>query len=101
MNPKSGYRFSEKIMLKQKAKAKRRFNLISFRFSAAQNAAARCAACRFFAGAPGALERAIPGVNILSSTYGSVRADTGLCERHGVFTTARSAACPQFEVNDS
>jgi len=48
-----------------------------------------------------ALERAIPGVNILSSTYGSVRADTGLCERHGVFTTARSAACPQFEVDDS
>ena len=64
--------------------------------------AMKCGKCRFFAGAPGALERAIPGVNILSSTYGSVRADTGLlCERHGVFTTARSAACPQFEVNDS
>jgi hypothetical protein len=50
-------------------------------------------------GAPAALERAIPGVNILSSAFGSVRADTGLCERHGVFTTARSAACPQFEAN--
>ena len=61
----------------------------------------KCGVCRFFAGAPGALERAIPGVNILSSTYGSVRADTGLCKRHGVFTTARSAACPQFEVDDS
>jgi hypothetical protein len=34
MIPKSGYRFSEKIMLKQKAKAKRRFSLKSFRFSA-------------------------------------------------------------------
>jgi hypothetical protein len=101
MIPKSGYRFSEKTMLKQQAKAKRPFNLIPFRFSAAQNAAARCAACRFFTGAPAALERAIPGVNILSSTYGSVRADTGLCERHGVFTTARSAACPQFQVNDN
>jgi hypothetical protein len=101
MIPKSGYRFSEKTMLKQQAKAKRLFNLIPFRFSAAQNAAARCAACRFFTGAPGALERAIPGVNILSSTYGSVRADTGLCERHGVFTTPRSAACPQFQVNDN
>jgi hypothetical protein len=57
----------------------------------------RCAACRLFTGAPAALERAIPGLNILSSAYGSVRADTGLCERHGVFTTAHSAACPQFE----
>jgi hypothetical protein len=57
----------------------------------------RCAACRFFTGAPAALERAIPGRNILNSTFGSVRADTGLCERHGVFTTARGAACPQFE----
>jgi hypothetical protein len=33
MIPKSGYRFSEKIMLKQQAKAKSRFNLIPFRFS--------------------------------------------------------------------
>jgi hypothetical protein len=34
MIPKSGYRFSEKIMLKQHAKAKWRLNLISFRFRA-------------------------------------------------------------------
>jgi hypothetical protein len=33
MIPKSGSRFSEKIMLKQQAKAKWRFNLKSFRFS--------------------------------------------------------------------
>src|SRR5438105_5192810 len=32
MIPKSGYRFSEKIMLKQQAKAKGRFNLEPFRF---------------------------------------------------------------------
>ena len=62
-----------------------------------QNVAVRCAACRFFTGAPAALERALPGVNILSSTYGSVRADTGLCERHDLFTTAVSPACVQFE----
>jgi NitT/TauT family transport system substrate-binding protein len=35
MIPKSGHRFSEKIMLKQQAKAKWRFNLVRFRFSAA------------------------------------------------------------------
>jgi hypothetical protein len=97
MIPKSGHRFSEKIMLKkQQAKAKSRFNRFPYRFSAVRGVT-RCAACRFFTGAPAALERTIPGVNILSSAYGSVRADTGLCERHGVFTTARSAACPQFE----
>jgi len=33
MVPKSGYRFSEKIMLKQEAKAKCRLNLTPFRFS--------------------------------------------------------------------
>jgi hypothetical protein len=59
----------------------------------------KCGVCRFFTGAPAALERAVPGLGILSSAYGSVRGDTGLCERHGVFTTARSAACPQFEAN--
>jgi len=41
----------------------------------------------------------IPGLNILSSAYGSVRADTGLCQRHDVFVTARTAACPQFEMD--
>jgi hypothetical protein len=60
-----------------------------------------CAACRHFVGASAALERAIPGLNILSSAYGSVRGETGLCERHDTFTTARSPACPQFESDDS
>jgi hypothetical protein len=96
MMPKSGCRISEKIMLKQQAKAKLRLNLNPFRVGATQNGVTRCAACRFFIGAPAALERAIPGLNILSSGDSSVRADTGLCERHGVFTTARSTACPQF-----
>jgi hypothetical protein len=73
---------SEKIMLKKRV---------------ADSATEFCTACRFFTGAPAALERALPGVNILSSTYGSVRADTGLCERHGVFTTARTTACAQFD----
>jgi len=35
MIPKSGNRFSEKIMLKQQPKAKWRFNLKPFRFKAA------------------------------------------------------------------
>ena len=56
----------------------------------------RCGACRFLTGAPAALERAIPGLNILSSACGSVRADTALCERHERFVTARTEACAQF-----
>jgi hypothetical protein len=70
----------------------------SFRLSA-PSLANNCAACRYFTGAPAALERAIPGLNILSSAYGSVRGKTGLCERHDTFTTAGTPACPQFETN--
>jgi hypothetical protein len=58
----------------------------------------RCGACRFFTGTPAALERAIRGLNILSSAYGSVRGDTGLCERHDVFTTAATTACREFQA---
>ncbi|MFY9693256.1 MAG: hypothetical protein WA776_13810 [Xanthobacteraceae bacterium] len=63
---------------------------------APQGRADRCGACRFFTGAPAALERAIPGLNILSSAYGSVRADTGLCERHEAFVTSATPSCPDF-----
>ena len=56
----------------------------------------RCGACRFFTGAPAALERAIPGLNILSSAWGSVRGDTGLCERRDTFVTGATAACPEY-----
>jgi hypothetical protein len=103
MMPKSGHRFSEKIMLKQQAKATHRFNLKSFRFSAPASGVTSgtkgCSGCRYFTGTPAALERAIPGLNILSSAYGSARGDTGLCERHGTFTTASSPACLGFEDN--
>lgn len=52
-------------------------------------------ACRYLVGTPAALERAIPGLNVLSSAYGSVRADTCLCSRHDRFVTVRStySAC--------
>ena len=56
----------------------------------------RCGACRFFTGAPAALERAIPGLNILSSAWGSVRADTGLCGQSDTFVTAATRACAAF-----
>jgi hypothetical protein len=58
----------------------------------------RCGACRFFTGTPAALERAVPGLNILSSAYGSVRGSTGLCQAHDSFITAVSAACVVFSA---
>ena len=55
-----------------------------------------CARCRSFVVEAAALERAVPGLNILSSAYGSVRAHTGLCEVHGTFVTP-AQRCAQFE----
>jgi len=46
---------------------------------------------------PDDLEAAIPGLNILSSAYGSVRGETGWCERHDKFVTDRST-CADFEI---
>lgn len=45
----------------------------------------RCATCRHFTADARDLERAVPGLNILSSALGSVRADTGLCRLHDLF----------------
>jgi hypothetical protein len=45
MIPKSGDRFSQKIMLKQQAKAKSRLNLISFRFSGFRRLALSALVC--------------------------------------------------------
>jgi len=55
-----------------------------------------CGGCRFFTGEPAALERAIPGLNILSSAYGSVRDETGLCDQRESFVTFVNAACAEF-----
>jgi hypothetical protein len=56
---------------------------------------ANCRDCRFFVSAPAELERALPGLNILSSAYGAVRADTALCARHERFIVA-APACSEF-----
>ena len=39
----------------------------------------------------------MPGFNILSSGYGSVRADTGLCSKHEHFVTSATEACAAFK----
>ncbi len=57
-----------------------------------------CRECEFFLSEPDRLERAVPGLNILSSAYGSVRADTAICERHDIFVTPL-AECPDFRYH--
>lgn len=54
-----------------------------------------CRDCHYFIIEPADLEQAIPGLNILSSAYGSVRADTALCQRHDRFITPMPA-CADF-----
>ncbi len=55
-----------------------------------------CWQCMFFVSEPDKLEQAVPGLNILSSAYGSVRADTGLCNVSQRFVTP-IAACTAFK----
>ena len=56
------------------------------------NVVLRCGHCPHYLGEPAALESALPGLNILSSAFGSVRDETGLCRRFEVFVV-RTAAC--------
>ena len=60
----------------------------------------QCSHCRHALLRADHLEAAIPGLNILSSAYGSVRDETGLCQRHDKFITARSR-CADFESKDT
>jgi hypothetical protein len=54
-----------------------------------------CRECgRFVQDAQG-LERALPGLNILSSAFGSVRADTGMCRASDTMITPH-LACAEF-----
>ncbi len=59
-----------------------------------------CGNCRFFVHEPRELERALPGLNILSSAFGSVRADTGLCRVSETLVTSRMA-CVHFRTAET
>ena len=56
---------------------------------------ARCGNCEHFRDSPAHLEREVPGLNILSSAWGSVRADAGLCAEREIVTVA-GATCDSF-----
>ena len=46
---------------------------------------------------PKELETLIPGLNIVSSAFGSVRADTAYCKLKDVFLV-NAVACPEFDI---
>jgi hypothetical protein len=56
-----------------------------------------CGACRHFRNEPGYLEAEIPGLSSLSSGAASVRADDGVCMRHGLYLAAGNV-CAQFDL---
>lgn len=58
---------------------------------------ATCRQCAHFVAAPRDLEALIPGLNIVSSAYGSVAGATAYCRAKDVFLTAMPA-CPGFSA---
>jgi hypothetical protein len=58
-------------------------------------AAPSCWRCTHFVNDPGKIEAAMPGLVIMSSAYGSVRAEDGLCQRHDRYVRA-NFGCDQF-----
>ena len=58
-----------------------------------------CCDCRFFVDDSHELERMLPGVLVLSSTYGSARGDNGVCVVQETFQ-APEARCDVFEARE-
>ena len=55
-----------------------------------------CRQCEHFVTDPKELETIVPGLNIVSSAYGSVRADTAYCKSRDIFLTP-ILACHAFK----
>jgi len=55
-----------------------------------------CRNCRHFRNDSQFLEASFPGLTSMSSGYGSVRGEDGICLRHDRYLSAESS-CPQFE----
>jgi hypothetical protein len=57
----------------------------------------QCRTCAHFRNDAKYLETVFNGLTSLSSGYGSVRADDGICLRHDRYLSARSS-CPQLKA---
>jgi hypothetical protein len=56
----------------------------------------QCRRCRYFRNAPEYLESVFKGLTTLSSAYGSVRSEDGLCLLHDLYLAA-NRCCDGFE----
>jgi hypothetical protein len=56
-----------------------------------------CSSCCYFIVEPLQLEKAIPGLGILSSALGSVRGDTGWCKLQDIFLVADKSCNKHLE----
>jgi hypothetical protein len=56
-----------------------------------------CGNCRHFCREPREIEAQLPGMRSLGSVYGSVRANDGICRRHGRYLAA-SCSCASHEL---
>jgi hypothetical protein len=56
-----------------------------------------CTSCRLFVDDPDELERAFPGLTILSSASGSTRGRAGICLARHTFQDPEPA-CPEFRL---
>jgi len=57
-----------------------------------------CFMCAFFMNDPVEFEKTFPGFTVLSSAYGSTRADAGLCiKKERIFLPSRKA-CEEFAL---
>jgi len=61
------------------------------------SAAPTCRTCSFFINAPAELEESLPGMNTLSSAWGSVRWDAGMCRHFGVLLRPIQG-CPAYQA---
>ncbi|AWB11013.1 hypothetical protein V4762_00010 [Thermodesulfobium sp. 4217-1] len=55
-----------------------------------------CSKCSFFMNDPGKFEKTFPGFTVLSSAYGSTRADAGLCMKNDRIFLPSRKACKEF-----
>ena len=60
-----------------------------------RNSGPVCQHCVYFQNDPGVIEKAYPGLKVMSSGFASVRDQDGLCNYHHLYLSARDS-CPDF-----
>jgi len=55
-----------------------------------------CRDCKYFNNDPSFLEKSFPGLNALSSAYGSTRGENGICSKRDIYLSPVDK-CKDFE----